>query len=237
MFEAVDDLIISLRKIDRYYSFRLTCWRIIVYILLFVAASLSIYICMLNLSFHNVNPYFGTLRLGGNVSGGQYLNLYYIILFAGSIVVYFSSLATDRQIQRKETYPYPTIDRTKGRDEIARVVTGIDWNENSHRLKLAKFIFIVHSVLTIGIYSFLLYFVIQLILVVAGAMSANILHLSFSTFSVLVQVGVIVISILISLLISRRRIRSSLTELWELKEIISQLRWFINEFEKSGFQA
>ena len=238
--DSMDELSLALKKIDRYnFLFYLT-GRMIISVLVFAALLLFGYILLLMHDFQNINPYFGTIKTGGYGIGGTFVDVFVIFLVIGAAAVYLETVFLNRALRGRDLNIVP-FDRTKGRDGIAGAITGIDWGKTRSELKSARFSFIIYNVSIIGIYSFLLFFILQVLYIFLSTVIIYFLHITVSLSGTLyfqsTFAALAVLSVVISIAILRKKLRESFRELKELDGILEQLRWFLDEFEKSGFQA
>lgn len=239
VMDSIDDLSGALKKIERYnYLFYLT-GRMIISVLSFMVILFFAYFILLEHDFQEINPYLGTVKLSGYGIGGYYLDVSGIMMIIGAVAVYIVTVLLNRRALRKREWKAVPFDRSKGRDEIVGAITGIDWEKTRKELKRAKFSFIIYNLSIIGIYSFLLFFILLFLFVFSSVLILFLIHFtaSIATNFPLIYSILLAISVLLSLLILRKTLKASLHELGGLDVILDQLRWFLDEFEKSGLQT
>ncbi len=239
--DSMDELSSSLKKIERYnYLFYLT-GRMVLTVLMFLAVAFFVYILILMNNFQEINPYLGTIRLSGAANFGTYLDLFTLALAVGAVIVFFVNVRMNRRALSSRQWEPETFDRSKGKDELLGTITRIDWAKAKSELSLAKLSFVLYNASIVGIYSFLMFFVLMLLfyfvfgLIIDLIMMA--LNVTYGLSFALMYIIMSILAVLISVGILRKRLRESLVELKGLDSMLNELRRFLDEFEKSGFQA
>lgn len=239
--DSMDELSGSLKKLERYnFLFYLT-GRMIITALIFLVVVLFVYVLLLMNNFHEINPSFGTVRLSGAADFGTFLNIFALALITGAVVVYGMTLRMNRRALGAGKWEADAFDRTTGRNGLLGAITGIDWAKARNQLKKAKFSFVLYNLSIVGIYSFLIFFVLLFLsfFVFSFVLSfiMNALNTSLGLDYEFLYAVISALAILISVVILRKNLKKSFVELRELDTMLSELRWFLDEFEKSGFQA
>ncbi len=239
--DSMDDLSASLKKLERYnYLFSFT-GRMIFSVLLFLVIALFSYILVLESDFQSINPYLGTIRLSGASNFGTFIQVYDFVLLLGALGLYITTVNLNRRALMRRNWDIVPFDRTKGKDGLIGAIANIDWDKARKDLKGAKLSFVLYNITTVGVYSFLLFFAVYLVyFFVVGPLvfhSLQVLNISFTlTFGVM-YIAISLTAVAIALWVLRKKIRSSIDELRDLDTILREMRWFLDEFEKSGFQA
>lgn len=239
--DSMDELSSSLKKIERYnFLFYLT-GRMVVTILTFLAVAFFIYLLILMNNFQDINPNFGTIRLSGAANFGTFLDFYTLVLAIGAVTVFIANVKLNKRALSSKRWEPEMFDRSRGKDELLGAITRIDWSRAKKELKLAKLSFVLYNVSIVGIYSFLMFFVLQLLGFFGFAalifIGTNLLHASFSQSLLIIVLIFSILAVLISVAILRKIIRDSLVELRGLDSMLDELRRFLDKFEKSGLQA
>lgn len=232
--ESAEDLDSTLNRINKYLSLFYVTWKMIVATLVFLAVALLIDNVVYVRDFQVMNSSLGSISLSNSNFGGTFLDVLFFCVFVGAILVYVFSVHLNRIFFKGQKWKVHHYDSAKGPEEVVRFITGTNWEDTISDLKRAKISFILYNVSLVGVYSFLLFFVLLFGLSFGIAASRLIsIYLLFPYYSIIAGI----IAVFLSVVILRKRLHSSASELWETDEILKQLRWFADEFEKSGFQT
>ena len=239
--DSMDELFASLKKVERYNFLYYLTGRMVATVLMFLAVAFFVYILMLMNNFQDLNPYLGTIRLSGSADFGTFLHLFFIVLLVGAVTVFITNVRMNRLALRAGRWEPELFDRSKGKDELLGAITKIDWEKAKKELRISKLSFVLYNISRVGIYSFLMFFVLLFLYsFIVGPIVETVLRVLNVPYIVpfgLVYAVISVLAVFISVGILRKNLRNSVIELRELDNILGELRWFLNEFEKSGFQA
>ena len=235
---SATDLSSSLDDIDYYLSLSRMSFSLTVGISSLIAAVLFAEIIVERIDYHLVNTGLWSVNLYGVLGfDGTFLNLAVALLFVGSIFLYLYTRYLKKSIQRNEVKKM-RFERNKGKDELVRFVTGIEWDETLERMQRAKISFSIYSISLVAVYSLIIYFLLSLILqpVPIGLLDIGLFGGKYARF-IFFDIFVPAVSMLLSLLIQRGEIRKAIGEFHRIKSILAQLREFDEEFKRSGIQA
>lgn len=239
--DSMDELSTSLKKIERYNHLFYLTGRMVLTVLMFLAVAFFLYVLILMNNFQDINPNLGTIRLSGAANFGTFLNLYTLVLAIGAVAVFIVNVRMNRRALRSKQWEPEVFDRSRGKDELLGAITRIDWAKAKGELRLAKLSFVLYNASIVGIYSFLVFFILQIGFFFGFdfllSIGMSLLHASYSQSFVFAHVILSVLAVLISVGILRKRLRESVVELRGLDNILNELRWFLDEFEKSGLQT
>lgn len=239
--DSMDELSSSLKKIEHYNSLFYQTGRMIITVLAFVAIVLFVDMLVLQQNFHDVNYSLGTIKTSGYGIGGTFLSVFMLLIILGSVVVYVITVLLNRRAMKKESLEPEPFDRSKGRDGLVGAIANVDWGKTRTELKRARFSFVIYNLSLIGVYSFLLFFVLTFsttfTVVLINYFFPYLLSFSYTLFMIVLFTFSLIVSILISVFILRKKLRTSFREFKNLDVILTQLRGFLDEFEKSGLQT
>jgi uncharacterized membrane protein YdcZ (DUF606 family) len=176
-------------------------------------------------------PYLGEYR----ISTGNFLIISAIAFLTGTFVLFTVAYFTNRDARKMVTKKTARIDRKGGKEEIIKFIMSIDWTETIAKVRKAKVAFAIYNATIVGIYALMIYFVFSVVTTLT--ISSFIYAISAGIYFLLYELLLVAVSVMLSILTETRRIRSSFREISNLNEIIGQMRWFVEEFERSNFQA
>lgn len=241
VMDSMDGLSKALKKIERYNSLFDLTGKLIVAVLLFIVFDMFVYIMLLMYNFQTINYILGSIKTSGTGISGSFLNINYFILIVGAVAFFIVTRFLRKKILNADPTIPATTDRSSTREEVVKEIVSIDWENTKKELNMAKVSFVAYNVIIVGIYSFLLYFVlifidmlffVPLVLYIHSDFLSHFLPLTY-----LVNLVIAALAVMISVLILRRSLRRSVRDFRELDSTLKQLRGFLDGFEKSGLQT
>ena len=231
IFTVTDSIADILDTVENYNRLADYALKLIIAGLAVTSAILFADVITYRYDFRNVVPYLGEYR----ISAGTFLKISAIVFLVGTVVLFAVSYFTNRNARRMVTRKTSRIDRKGGKEGIVKFITSIDWAETIGKVHKAKRAFALYNSTIVGIYALMIYLVFSVVT------TLTIRSLIFATFPgiyfLLYELLLVAVSVMLSVLTEIRRIRSSFREISNLNEIIAQMRWFVEEFERSNFQA
>ncbi len=231
IFTVTDSIADILDTVENYNRLADYALKLIISSLAVTSAILFADVITYRYDFRNVVPYLGAYR----ISAGNFLIISFIVFLAGTVVLFAAAYFTNRNARKTVTRKTSRIDRKGGKEGIVKFITSIDWAETIWKVHKAKRAFALYNSTIVGIYALMIYLVFSVVttLTIRSLLFATVPGIYFLLYELLL----VAVSIMLSVLTEIRRIRSSFKEINNLNEIIAQMRWFVEEFERSNFQA
>lgn len=221
--DSAFELVTTLKRIDFYESLSKYASKIIIAILTFVAFLLFVNMTTRIVGFYAINPDFGSIRLSGiGGSNGAYFGVYNIGILIGSLALLLSFLVWNKEwYSRKGEVESKEMEHMK-KESIVHFIVNIDWEQTLWKTWRARFSVFAYVLALLSAEATLLYAIFWVLF--SNSLGIYIYVLPF-------------IAIAGAAALLSRVIYIMYRDLWFLDEMLSQLRWFSNEFRRSGFQA
>lgn len=219
------ELMTSVEVAERYSN----AWRkfpSIVLLALFAVVVADVISILVNLyNYFTLNTYLNNFYPGNNGSFGIGAGLLVLVAW---IPIGYAMYRILRSSLRKPMDGAWREDLEEGAIGILKIMEDMDWNQKLMELRRAKLVFVFFSILQL-----LLSWVIVFILLYIG-----LFYLMLPFYNAVPNIYVeIVLSVVIVLGLGDRYISQKYGQLWNMDNLISELRWFYFEFEGTEFQA
>ena len=231
IFTVTDSIADILDTVENYNRLADYALKLIIACLAVTSAILFADVITYIYDFNSDVPYLGDYR----ISTGNFLIISAIALLTGTFVLFTVAYFTNRNARKMVTKKTTHMDRKGRKEEIIKFIMSIDWTETIAKVRKAKVAFAIYNATIVGIYALMIYFVFSVVTTLT--ISSFIYAISAGVYFLLYELLLVAVSVMLSILTETRRIRSSFREISNLNEIIAQMRWFVEEFERSNFQA
>lgn len=230
--DSAEHLSRRIDDIDYYISLSRVTFYLAMALLVVVAIVLLIEIFVEMVDFQQINYSLWSIYMGGYgaIFGGTFTAVPSLAFLIGTVFLYFYSKHLIKIHRRKEVL-LNKFDRSKGKDELVRFIAGIDWSDTLSKTRKAKISFGIYSASIVGVNSVVIFAAILLFFAEIIFMTSSILSINMD-FLIMV-----VVSIVLSITLQMKSVRSALSEFRDVEYLHSQLRMFVEEFQRSAIQA